>query len=59
MGRSLLPELLVTYILTSAGQSFDVFSNAVGELWLIVGIDSSYEGRTDIFIIRIEATFSG
>lgn len=46
-------------ILTSAGQSFDVFSNADGELWLIVGIDSSYEGRTDIFIIRIEATFSG
>ncbi len=45
--------------LTSAGQSFDVFSNADGEVWLIVGIDSSYEGRTDIFIIRIEATFTG
>lgn len=43
--------------LTSAGQSFDLFSNAEGEVWLVVGIDSSFEGRTDIFIIRIEATF--
>ena len=44
--------------LTSAGQGFDVFSNADGDVWLVVGIDSSFEGRTDVFFIRIEATFT-
>jgi hypothetical protein len=32
-----------------------VFSNADGEIWLVVGIDSGFEGITRIYYDRIRA----
>lgn len=35
---------------------FTVVANAQGEIWLIVGTDSGFEGRTTIFYNTVEAT---
>lgn len=38
--------------------AFNAKSNAAGELWLIVGVDSGFEGITTIYFTNINAVFS-
>jgi hypothetical protein len=42
--------------LTSAGE-YRVTTDATGALWLIVGTDSGFEGRTELYYTRIQALF--
>jgi hypothetical protein len=44
--------------LDSAGRDFTVQSNAAGDLWLLVGTDSAYEGITTLYLTRIEVTLT-
>jgi hypothetical protein len=49
---------LVTRNNTMANSRYVAKTNADGELWLIVGTDSSYEGTTTVFYNRINVLFS-
>lgn len=37
---------------------FVVESNSQGEIWLVVGIDSSYKGATTVYLTRLDMVFS-
>lgn len=37
---------------------FEITTDATGELWLIVGTDSGFEGKTTLYYNRIRATFT-
>jgi hypothetical protein len=49
---------LVTRNNTMANSRYVAKTNADGELWLIVGTDSNYEGTTTVFYNRINVLFS-
>jgi hypothetical protein len=38
--------------------TFEITTDATGELWLIVGTDSGFEGKTTLYYNRISATFT-
>ena len=45
--------------LDNAGQPLSVETDAAGRVWLIVGTDSGFEGRTAIYYARIAYTLTG
>lgn len=50
--------MLITRNNVSSNTPFIVQSNAEGELWLIVGTDSGFEGTTTVYYTRIDVLFS-
>jgi hypothetical protein len=41
-----------------AGTGVPVSADAQGSAWLFVGTDSGFEGRTDVYLTRVTATFT-
>lgn len=52
-------DSLNPHVMVSWEETLDrpVSTNERGELWLFVGTDSGFEGRTDVYYDRVEVTF--
>ena len=44
--------------LKTLGGSIPVKSDAAGRLWLLIGIDSGFEGRTEIYLTNVSFDLS-
>jgi hypothetical protein len=52
------PEFTKVVRSTSAADPFIIQTNSAGEIWLIVGTDSGFSGRTDVFYEKINVVLS-
>ena len=43
----------------NSGNPFMVTTNSEGEVWIIVGTDSGYEGRTTLYYTNVDVLFNG